>query len=120
MYEIRRELVKFAKVYGIRVAAREFATTKKTVRKWLSRYKEDDPGALNDQGRKPKTSPRKIKPYWRFKIIDVCNKRAENKRKINASLICREYAIPYSVPTVLKVIREAGIVEKSKLVWDEK
>ena len=38
VYGVRKYLVKCASAFGISAAAREYSTTRKTVRKWLYRY----------------------------------------------------------------------------------
>ena len=53
-------MVIHAKNHGLKPAARTFATTPKTVRKWLYRFKEGGYQALADASRRPHTSPRAI------------------------------------------------------------
>lgn len=114
--DVRGRLAQFAVVYGIKPAAREFATTAKTVRKWVRRFEEcgRESLLLTDHTRRPTTYPRRIKPYWRFKIIDICQQMEKKGRPISAAVLRREYNIPYSLPTVLKVMHEAGFARSGK------
>jgi hypothetical protein len=115
--QVRSMMVEFARQHGIKPAAREFATTPKTVRKWLLRASEvqDAPAlALADRPRRPNTSPRRMKLYWQFKIIDVCQLMAKEHQDVNGAQLRREYHIPYSLPTVLKVMRQAGFAKPNR------
>ncbi len=116
MCDVRIRLVLFAKTHGVKPAAREFATTVKTVRKWVRRFDEcgQTPLPLADHDRRPNRYPRRIKPYWRFKIIDLCQQMARNGKAISASRLRREFNIPYSLPTILKVMHETGFANPHK------
>ncbi len=108
--EVRLGMVQFARLFGVKPAARQFATTPKTVRKWIRRFEERE--QLLDHTRRPARSPRRIKPYWRFKIIDLCRQMEARHQRINATMLRRQNGIPYSLPTVLKVMREEGFFKQ--------
>jgi transposase-like protein len=57
---IRFEMVRFAKKHGIKPAARCFATTPKTVRKWLRRWQPGTLKGLEEWSKAPKNP---CKPY---------------------------------------------------------
>ncbi len=56
-YNFRIKMVQHAADYGISQAARVFATTRKTVRKWLRRYSTQGTPGLHDQSKAPHRIP---------------------------------------------------------------
>ncbi len=102
----RKQLVQYAIKHGKKKAAREFKTTVKTVRKWLARWQQGKQNALKDISQKPHNSPKKIKPYWEFRIKGICLKAQNDNKRINSSLLKKDYCIPYSQKTILKYMRK--------------
>ncbi|MCF7929857.1 MAG: helix-turn-helix domain containing protein [Spirochaetales bacterium] len=70
----RLDMIRYAQKHGIKPTARHFQTTQGTVRKWVRRFEAEKRPGLVDRSKRPKTSPNIIKPYWYFKIADVCKK----------------------------------------------
>lgn len=89
-------------------AARAFATTARTVRKWRDRYNHYGKSGLKDRPRTRKHSPHRIKPYRCFKIVDVFESYNSVNKHLSAAASPRRYHISYSLPTVIKVLREQG------------
>ena len=110
----RAEIVKHAQKHGIKPTARVFQTTPKTVRKWMRRFAEEKKPGLKDRSRAPKHSPARIKPYWYFKINDICTKARNHNKRITAVWIKRTYSVPYSTKTILKVMREVGFLPQTR------
>lgn len=108
----RLEMVKYALNCGIKPSARKFGVTVKIVKKWINRYNEGGREALKDKEKKPKHFSNEILPYWRFKIIDLCKKAREKNETVNMSQIKKEHAIPYSIPTIKKVIVKSGYSDR--------
>ena len=52
-FDLRVKMVQYALDHGVKPAARAFATTPKTVRKWVSRYRQERLGGLNELPRIP-------------------------------------------------------------------
>jgi phage terminase small subunit len=50
---IRFEMVRFAREFGVKPAARAFRTTPKTIRKWLRRWQPGSLQGLEDQSKAP-------------------------------------------------------------------
>ena len=59
-FDYRLKMVEYAKLHSISSAAKEFSTTRKTVRKWLYRYEEHGLVGLKDRPRSPKHIPHKM------------------------------------------------------------
>jgi len=100
--QYRGMLVEYALKYGIKPTAREFKTTPKTVRKWVERYKAEKKPGLQNRSRKPHRSPNQIKPYWYYKIQDICTQAQTPHKRITAAWIQKTYTIPYSTRTICK------------------
>lgn len=73
-YSLRLQLVQYARTHGVRPAARAFATTPNTVRRWRARFNADGRTALHDRSRRPKTCPHKTSPYQEAKILSARKK----------------------------------------------
>lgn len=107
---IRAEMVKYAREYGIKEASGKFATTEKTVRKWVKRYRKRE--SLKDRSRRPKSSPNRIKVQYEKMIIDSCLYHLKHYKRINGVYLKNALMIPYSVKTVIKVMRGNGLYER--------
>lgn len=68
-WELRYHLVTTAKEKGVSRTAREFKTTRPTVRKWLQRFSAKGSSGLFEMSRRPKQSPRKTKITREMEIV---------------------------------------------------
>jgi len=116
----RINIIKDAEKMGIKPTARKYKTSPKTVRKWVRRYEEEKKPGLRDRSKRPKYSPNKIKPYWYYKIEDICKWANKNNKRINAAMIKRKHAIPYSTNTILKVMRELEFMPQKRKKYQRK
>ncbi|TCW60819.1 helix-turn-helix domain-containing protein [Treponema sp. J25] len=119
-YAARLELVEAALKYGIKPTAREYGTTVKTVRKWVRRYEADKKSGLVELSRRPHTSPDATKPWIRFKLYQEVRRLQETGKRKSASRLRRDLALPVSVPTVLKLLREEGLWRPQRKVAEKK
>lgn len=107
---LRLELVRYAKEHGVKPAARQFSTTPKTVRKWLSRWKEGTLDGLQELSRAPKNSPNTILPDIRQRVIDI-------KRKLpswGAERTKRDYDIPISEKAIRRIWTQEGLLKRPR------
>ncbi len=119
-YEARLELVMEAMEHGIKPTARKYGTTVKTVRKWVRRYEAQKKAGLVELSRRPHTSPRATKMWVRFKLKQEVVKLQQAGKRKSASRLKRELALPVSVPTVLKILREEGLWRPGRKVVEKK
>lgn len=70
----RWNLVKTAEREGISETARLYRTTRKTVRKWVSQYKEEGVKGLENKSRLQQTFPDKIPDDITVKIVETRRK----------------------------------------------
>jgi transposase len=109
-------MVKYAIKFGVAKAAREFKTTRKTVYKWLTRYKQYGLEGLNDRKRIPKHIPHKMPPEEENKIKLLREKHPSwGARRIKAV-----YNLKYSHQAIHRVIKQNGLVRKRKRKYRKK
>ena len=58
-FALRKAMVSYALLHGIKPATRQFGTTRKTVKKWLRRFKDKGNSGLREHSRRPHRSPNK-------------------------------------------------------------
>ncbi|MBU1518272.1 MAG: helix-turn-helix domain-containing protein [Planctomycetes bacterium] len=95
-YDLRLQFINFAKQNGIKPAARLFATTPKTVRKWLKRYQQEKLAGLNELPRIPLTCPHKTSSVIERKIIQLRKQfpfKGAKRLKREHNLLCSHEAI---------------------------
>jgi len=68
-FDLRLRVVQHALKEGVKPTARLFATTTKTVRKWLNRYRQERLAGLNELPRIPHHCPHKTPAHLENKIV---------------------------------------------------
>ena len=101
----RYQMVIHAKEHGVKPAARRYATSPKTVRKWLLRFIEGGYQALDDLSRCPHFSPRAISDDRAKKIVAL---KGVYKR-IGADHVRILENMPESSKTIRKIWRKNGV-----------
>ncbi|MEA2104781.1 MAG: helix-turn-helix domain-containing protein [Candidatus Cloacimonadota bacterium] len=90
-------------------SARMYNTTRKTVRKWLIRYRKYVLEGLNNKSRLRQKYPQKMPEDIRQSIIDTKGNRPWGARRIKEIL-----SLSYSHQTIHKKLKQAGKVKKKK------
>ena len=67
---------------------------RKTVRKTIKRYKEEEEEGLKDRSRKPKTSPNKTSPQLELEITNLAKNNGWGRYRIFGHLIFMTQKIP--------------------------
>jgi hypothetical protein len=106
----RYQMVTHAKEHGVKPTARLYATSPKTVRKWLARFKKGSYQALGDTSRRPHCSPKRTSPETTSAIIKL---KAKYKR-VGAEHIKILENITTSAKTMRKIWRENGISSRQR------
>jgi len=106
----RYQMVIYALKHGIKPAARTFATTPKTVRKWIMRFKQGNYQALNDLSRRPKHSPNALSKKLSDHIVKL---RAKYKR-LGAEQVKTLENLPVSAKTIRKTWRNNGVSSRKR------
>ena len=116
-FNLRLEIVRFARDYGISEAAREFKTTRKTVRKWVVRYAEDHTQGLLDRTRAPHRIPHKMSAEDEARIVKL---REDHKRKWGPYRLRQHYGLTASENAIARVIRQKGLMKKRRKKWQRR
>jgi len=109
-FDLRLRMVKHALVYGIKPTARVFATTAKTVRKWLNRYHQERLSGLNELARIPLHCPHKTSPVLERRIVNLRKRypfMGAKRLKYMHNLACSHQAIG-------RILREHDLVRKKR------
>ena len=115
-YNHRLRLVHYARREGIKPAARAFATTVPTVRKWLRRYQQQGLAGLREQSRAHQGCPHKTPLALEQQVIAL-------RRKLptfGASRLKREFDLPLSHMAIHRIWREHGLIRKRRKKYQRK
>lgn len=107
---LRFELVRYARDYGIKPAARQFGTTVKTVRKWLRRWEPGSLRGLADRSRAPLHPRQGITPAQRRRAVWL-------KRRLpswGAARLKRDFSLVLSEKALRSIWREQGLLKKKR------
>ena len=70
-FDLRKTLVRVARARGIRAAAREFSTSRNTVRTWVRRFEAEHWQGLRSRSTRPKTSPRRLAAAIERRVLEA-------------------------------------------------
>jgi len=104
--------------------AREFNTTRKTLKKWYRRYEKQGVEGLKDVSKRPKNSPFKTPPEIENLVISLRQPRKDLKIKIGPRRIQielkRRYNITLSSSTIYKILKRHNLIKKKRRKWQKK
>ncbi len=103
----RLRLVESARQRGIKPTVRLFATTVRTVRKWLRRYQQQGLSGLVEQSRAPRHPPGKTPPAVEQPLLEL--RRA--LPTFDSRRLIREFELPISHGTLERIWRAHGLLQ---------
>jgi RNA recognition motif-containing protein len=106
----RYQMVIHAREHGVKPTARLYATTPKTVRKWLMRFIEGDYKNLADLSRRPHYSPRAVPKDDAKRIVKL---KAKYKN-LGAEQVKALEDLAVSSKTIRKIWRENGVSSRKR------
>ena len=109
-FNFRFHVVEYAKTHSVSEAAREFLTTRKTVRKWVKRFKMRDLKALEDKSKAPHQCPHKLQELDENKIQITREKYPQWGPKRLKTLA----RLPYGTSAIYRVLKARKLCEKKK------
>ena len=115
-YNHRLRLVQHARQHGIKPAARAFATTVPTVRKWLRRFQQHGPSGLREHSRAHRHCPHKTSPEIEQQVLAL-------RRKLptfGAARLKREFDLTISHMAIQRIWREHGLIRKRRKKYQRK
>ena len=112
-YNLRYQMVEKAKETNISESARYYDTTRKTVRKWLRRIKEQGLSGLNDKSRAPKYIPHKMDECNEDQIVELRRSHpAWGARRLKGL-----YSVEGSYSAIHRVIKQNKLLKPKKRRW---
>jgi transposase len=112
----RLRLVEYARQQGIKAAARAFATTVPTVRKWLRRYHPQGPSGLLERSRAPHHQPRRTPAEIQQQLVAL----RQQLPTFGARRLIREFDLPLSHGALERIWRQHGLVKKRRRKYQRK
>ena len=112
-FNFRLRMIECALQYGISQAAKEYTTTRKTVRKWVSRFKEEGLAGLEDRKKIPKHIPHKLKPEDEAKIIEL----RQRHPSWGSRRLIERYHVKGSHSAVNRVIKQNHLIKPKRKRW---
>jgi hypothetical protein len=103
-------MVIYAKEHGVKPTARLYATTPKTVRKWLLRFIEGGYKDLADRSRRPHYSPRAVPKDDARHIVNLKTKY----KRLGAEQVKVLENLSTSPKTIRKIWRENGVSSRKR------
>lgn len=111
--ELRKEFIKLAMQEGTNISqlCKHFGISRKTGYKWLNRFESEDDNTLQDQSRRPLTSPEKTTLQIADKIIDIRQQHpCWGARKIKAVLLRRGVKNIPASSTIHSILVQKGFI----------
>ena len=108
-FDLRLDIVIYARQHGIRAAARHFHTTRHTVRKWVRRFDEERKAGLEELSRAPHRCPHKT-PWQTERQIIALRERSH----FSAQRLKDEYELTISRGAIHRIIREHGLTRRHR------
>jgi len=106
----RQKMVRYAEDYGISAGAREFGATRKTVRMWLNRYRQEGVKGLVGRSRAPKRIPHKTSSELEAKVV-----RLKCRYFTFSAFWLKElFDLPLSEGAMYRIWREHGLTRRKK------
>ena len=115
----RYTMVNYALNESISKAAIKFQSSRKTVRKWVDRYR-CSVESLEDRSKRPHSSSKQLSIMSQNKIKERCMDLKIHNKRIAASYIISDLELSISLPTVCKYMREFGFKQEKKSKREKK
>lgn len=111
----RMEWFRIAQQRGVSYACRYFGISRKTYYKWFKRYttEKNNPKALKDLSRRPKTHP-KTTPKEVVNVIIQLRKQTNFGPRRLQFFLKRDYNINISICAIYKVLNRQGLIKRYK------
>jgi len=109
-------MVQWAEEHGVAEAAREYGTTRVTVRKWRDRYREEGVEGLKDRSRRPRHSPGQTTR----KVEKLVLRLRERYPTFGGRRLVEKFGVPCSATTVYNVLKRHGAFKRAKRRWRQR
>ena len=109
-FDLRLRLIKHALVHGVKPTAKVFATTPRTVRKWLRRYRQEHLAGLEELPRIPLNCPHKTAAPLERRVVRL----RQRYPFMSAQRLKRMHRLPCSHEAIRRILHEHGLIEKRR------
>jgi transposase len=109
-YGVRLAMVKYARTYGIRAAARHYGCSRNTVRTWLRRFQADDRDGLRDRSRRPHSCPHQTSNHQERRVLEI----RQRVPCFGAKRLKTEFHLKPSIGAIGRILRQAGETKKPR------
>lgn len=107
---LRFEMIRYAREFGIKAAARQFSTTVKTVRQWLRPWQPGSLQGLQDQSRAPHNPRQGVTARERRQAISL----KQQLPSCGASRIKRDFSLSLSTKALCRIWRAEGLLKRKR------
>jgi transposase len=108
--QIRYQMVLSVDRVGIKQTARDFHTSRTTVRKWLRRWMDEGYAGLQERSRRPRHSPLATPPEERERLVALKSKY----KRLGADQIRIIEGLDLSARTIRKIWRQEGVSSRKR------
>jgi len=115
-FDLRLQMVERSEEVGISQTAREYRTTRNTVRKWRERYRQEGLRGLADRSRAPQRIPHKTPKEMEDKVIEL----RRSHPAWGPERLKLQFELPISTKAIARIIRQAGLTRRRKKKWRKK
>lgn len=112
-FNYRLRMVECALKNGVSKASREYGTTRKTVGKWVKRYRAYGLEGLKDEKKTPKNIPHKLKEGDEERVVELRGKHPS----WGARRLKDRYKVNGSYSAIHRVIRQNGFIKPKRKRW---
>lgn len=109
-FNLRVKMVQMALSKGVSQAAREYGTTRKTVRKWKRRYEERGVVGLKDQSKAPKHIPHKTSSKVEERVVELRNRFPT----FGQDRLRNDFDLPCSSWAINRILNQHGLIKKRR------
>jgi len=108
-FDLRLDIVVYARQHGIHATAEHFHTTRNTVRKWVRRFEQEGKAGLEDLSRAPGHCPHKTPWQTENQILQL-----RERTHFSAQRLKDEFEIKAGRAAIGRIIRQHGLARKSR------
>jgi len=116
LLNLRFSMVKYAMEHGISEAARVYKTTRKTVRKWLRRYKEEGIDGLRERSRTPRRVHNKTSSQVEERIVELRRRHPS----WGPARLKEHYGLSLSEKAIWRILKERGFIRRRRRKKDKR
>jgi len=115
-FDLRLQMVERLEKVGISQTAREYRTTRLTVRKWRERYRQEGLRGLEDRSRAPHSIPHKTPKEMEERVIEL----RRSHPAWGPERLKLQFELSISTKAIGRIIRQAGLSRRRKKKWRKK